>query len=224
MFSKFFKKPEESDAATMDETQTPDGLQLAPKTAFSPPVLENGQLSGKCLVASPFMSDLRFRNAVIFMCSHSAKGAMGLVINHTLDEPDFVEILKQFDIEATEDTPDLTVVQAGPLENTRGLVLHSDDYNDSSTQKIGQGLALSCSLDVLRAIAENKGPKQALLALGYAGWTAGQLENELAEDSWLMADTSTDLLFEISCNHRWEAALTSMGIQPAYISPASGHA
>ncbi len=218
MFSKLFKKPEESE--TMDQ----EGLQLPQTAAFTPPVLENGQLAGKCLVASPFMPDTRFRNAVVFMCSHSDKGAMGLVINHSVDDPGFIEVLKQFDIEGNEDTPDVTLVQGGPMENTRGLVLHSDDYKDHSTQGIGQGLALSCSLDILRALADDKGPRYALLALGYAGWTAGQLESELTEDSWIVADTSMDLLFEISCNHRWEAALSSMGIQPAFISQASGRA
>lgn len=219
MFSKFFKKPDEDETA-----EQPDELRVAPPSFTLPPTLESGQLAGKCLVASPFMPDNRFRNAVIFIASHSDKGAMGFVINQTIDDPDFVAILKQFNIDATDDTPDVTVVQGGPLENTRGLVLHSDDYTDTSTQKIGGGLALSCSQDVLRALAENKGPKNALLALGYAGWQPGQLEGELGDDSWMIADTSLDLLFEISCNHRWEAAMTSMGIQPAFISQASGHA
>lgn len=216
MLSRFFKK--------QDAEQRPEQEELRVPQIFTAPQVELGHLTGKCLVASPFMNDARFRNAVVYICSHSDKGAMGLVINHTLDDPGFYGLLAQFDIEPSEDAPDVTLVRGGPIEGARGLVLHSDDYKDMTTQIITDGMALSSSLDILRALADNAGPQAALIALGYAGWEAGQLEKELADDSWLVAESSSDLLFEISCNHRWHAALSSMGIQPAFISQAAGRA
>ena len=194
------------------------------KTMFETPTIELGQLTGKCLIASPFMSDNRFRHAVVFVCGHSDKGAMGLVINQPIDEPSFPELLEQFNIDAGADTPDITTVQGGPVENGRGFVLHGSDYNDRGTQVISPDLSMSCSLDVLKAMADNAGPAHALLALGYTGWDAGQLEAELAEHSWLVTDTDDDLLFEISCNHRWEAALGRIGVQPGAISMQVGRA
>lgn len=188
------------------------------------PAIEIGKLAGKCLIATPFMTDNRFRKAVIYICGHSESGAMGVVINQPLDEPNFPELLEQFDIKPTDNTPDLTVVQGGPVDNSRGFVLHSADYSDKGTQPITDGLALSCSLEVLAALAEGKGPQKALLALGYTGWDSGQLESELGDHGWIVSDCTEELLFEISCNHRWEAALGRMGIQPASMSHLSGRA
>lgn len=191
------------------------------------PRFEAGSLAGKCLVATPYMDDSRFKKAVVFICSHSERGAMGLIINHPLDEPSFPELLEQFKIEPTEDMDDLTIVHGGPIENGYGFVLHSADHKDRSTQTIQNyhsNLQISSSLDVLRLLAQGEGPRQTLLALGYTGWDAGQLEAELAEHVWLVTDCDEALLFDISCNHRWETALARIGVAPAFMSQAAGRA
>jgi putative transcriptional regulator len=205
-----------------------ESMIIAPSAALgifsSFPTIELSQLTGKCLIASPFMDDRRFKRSVVFICGHTETGAMGLIINNTLDEPDFSDLLRQFNIEPDEDTPDLTIVAGGPVDSMRGFVLHSLDYKDVGTQIIDEDLGLSSSLDVLKAMAKGEGPKQAMLALGYTGWDEGQLEREMSEHAWLVTDADRDLLFEISCNHRWDAALSRLGVQPASISQLSGRA
>lgn len=220
MVMGWFKKGKTSEESAESRSETMS-IKSASKDV---PLIEIGQMAGKCLIATPFMTDKRFHQAVVYICGHSDTGAMGVVINHPLDEPSFPELLEQFDIKPTDDTPDLTIVQGGPVDNSRGFVLHSGDYEDKGTQKIADGLALSCSLEVLTALSEGKGPQKALLALGYTGWDAGQLESELADHGWIVSDCTEELLFDISCNHRWEAALGRMGIAPASMSHLAGRA
>lgn len=200
-------------------------LPVTPEVGLLPR-FEAGSLAGKCLVATPYMDDSRFKKAVVFICSHSDRGAMGLIINHPLDEPSFPELLEQFKIEPTEEMEDVTIVHGGPIENGYGFVLHSAEHNDRSTQSITHqnNLHISSSLDLLRLLAQGKGPKNTLLALGYTGWDAGQLEAELAEHVWLVTECDEALLFDISCNHRWETALARIGVTPAFMSQTVGRA
>lgn len=221
-FDRFGKKGKVEDAQG-EAIELARPIEIVPEYATA--ALDSNNMSGKCLIASPFMDDRRFRHAVVFICSHTAEGgAMGLVINHAVDEPDFVELLKQFDITASEDTPDLTMLAGGPVEATRGFVLHSKDYRDKGTRDVTDDLCLSTSVDVLQALADGKGPEKAILALGYTGWDAGQLERELGEHVWMIVDTDSDLLFEVSCNHRWQAALGRLGVELSGISYQSGRA
>lgn len=218
MFSKLLKKKKDS--------QDQDLILKSPDldAGFVMPTLEAGQLTGKLLIATPFMSDNRFQKAVIFICSHAGTGTIGVIVNHAMDDLDFTDVLRQFDLEPTDDTPDLTVVQGGPVERIRGFVLHSNDVMTDTTQEIDHDLCLTSSLDMLKKMGLGQGPKKALMSLGFTGWDAGQLEKELADNSWLIADYNADLLFEISCNHRWEAAMSGIGVRPSAMTGAVGRA
>ncbi len=219
MFSKFFKK----------DTTSTDNQELVLKSpdleaGFVMPTLEAGQLTGKLLIATPFMNDSRFQNAVIFICSHAGTGTIGVIVNHAIDDLDFIDVLRQFELEPMDETPDLTVVKGGPVEKERGFVLHSNDFVTDTTQEIDHDLCLTSSLDMLKKMGLGEGPKKAIMSLGFTAWDAGQLENELADNSWLIADYNADLLFEISCNHRWEAAMSGIGVRPSAMTDAVGRA
>lgn len=189
-------------------------------------------LDGQMLVAMPGMSDDRFARAVIYVCAHSPDGAMGIIVNHPVRRVSFSEILVQLDVleadaairlpAAIEAVP---VVKGGPVETGRGFVLHSDDYFvDDSTLPIDNGIALTATLDVLRAIAKGKGPRRAVLALGYAGWSPGQLETEIQANGWLNCPADTTLIFDPALDHKYDRALRKIGIDPSIFSGEAGHA
>lgn len=189
-------------------------------------------LDGQMLVAMPGMADDRFARAVIYVCAHSEDGAMGIIVNHPVQRVSFSEILVQLDVLEAEAAIRLPaaieavpVVKGGPVETGRGFVLHSDDYFvDDSTLPIDNGIALTATLDVLRAIAKGKGPRRAMLALGYAGWSPGQLETEIQANGWLNCPGDSTLIFDPALDHKYARALRKIGIDPSMLSAEAGHA
>jgi putative transcriptional regulator len=190
-----------------------------------------GYLEGQLLVAMPVMTDRRFARSVIYMCAHSAEGAMGLIVNQRAPHIGFRELLKQLKI--TPDNGDGIVVAraemdvhvGGPVETGRGFVLHSADYYVAdSTLAIDEGVSLTATIDILKAIAAGKGPDKAILALGYAGWRAGQLESEIAANGWLHCPADLDLLFDRNLEQKYERAMSKIGIDPSHLVSEAGHA
>lgn len=189
-------------------------------------------LDGQMLIAMPAMQDPRFLRSVIYMCAHSADGAMGLIINQHAPNIDFVELLKQLNIAGEDDAiqlppnlKDMAVHVGGPVESGRGFVLHSADYySEDSTLPIDDSVCLTATVDILRAIATGDGPRQALLALGYAGWGPGQLESEFQANGWLHCPADAEILFDGDVDLKYERALKTIGIDAAHLVSQSGHA
>ncbi len=184
------------------------------KTAF---------LSGQFLLAMPGMSDPRFARAVIAMCSHDATGAIGIGLGATIDSLGFHDLLEQFEI-APGDAPNAPVHFGGPVEPRRGFVVHSRDWGGQDTIDVAGLWALSGTVDVLRAIAEGKGPSQWVVALGYAGWDGGQIEGELSRPGWFNVAGDTDLLFETAAKDRWTSAFAKAGVDPRLLVAETGRA
>lgn len=183
-------------------------------------------LTGKLLIAMPGMADPRFAGSVVFLCAHSADGAMGLIVNKRVDEVTFNEMLEQLEITRTDATPDVPVCYGGPVEMRRGFVLHSTDYLPRGEEgvTVDHRFAMTATLDILEDLARDSGPAKALLALGYAGWGPGQVEAEIAQNGWLTADASPDLVFGRVMDGKWEAALRSLGVDPLMLSSEAGRA
>ncbi|MFQ5784057.1 MAG: YqgE/AlgH family protein [Alphaproteobacteria bacterium] len=183
-----------------------------------------GYFEGHMLVAMPQMSDPRFERSVIYLCAHSSEGAMGLVVNKLVDTITFPDLLQQLNIEVEGDTEPIRVHFGGPVESGRGFVLHSDDYVQESTLVINEGIALTATVDVLRAIAHGEGPRRSLLALGYAGWAPGQLDAEVQANGWLQVPPDEDLIFGANLDNKWERAINKIGIDLSLLSPTAGRA
>ena len=182
-------------------------------------------LEGKLLIALPGMVDERFAQTVIYMCAHSSKGAMGIVINKPIPGLSFAEVLKQLQIETKPLVGELPILYGGPVETGRGFVLHSGDYEGSdSTLPVSEEISLTATLDILRAIAEGRGPRQALFALGYAGWGAGQVETEFQSNGWLHCEADPSLVFGTDPNDKWKNALARLGIGPSGLTANTGRA
>ena len=189
-------------------------------------------LDGQMLIAMPGIGDPRFDRSVIFLCVHSPDGAMGLVVNRAAEALSFAELLQRLDllpetepIKLPPDAQAMKVLVGGPVEAGRGFVLHTSDYRSSdSTLAVDEGLGLTATLDVLRAIAAGNGPRRALLALGYAGWGPGQLEQEIQHNGWLNCDSDETLLFDADLDAKYDLALRKLGIDPSMLSSESGHA
>ncbi|MCB9988136.1 MAG: YqgE/AlgH family protein [Rhodospirillales bacterium] len=184
---------------------------------------EHNSLTGKLLMAMPGIGDPRFDKAVIYICAHDQNGAMGLVINNTLEGMTLDILLKQFDIQL-EDEADIPVLEGGPVETARGFILHSPDFNLDDTVKVDERLSVTGTIDALRAVAKGDGPQKMLFILGYAGWGAGQLDQEIQQNAWLTADADCDLIFLTSPEEKWEAAVSMLGIDPAMLSHEAGRA
>ncbi|MBS4045279.1 MAG: YqgE/AlgH family protein [Alphaproteobacteria bacterium] len=185
----------------------------------------SGYLERQLLIAMPSMADPRFARTVIYMCSHNAEGAMGLVINKPYPGLTFPNLLTQLGIESTAEN-DIIVRLGGPVETGRGFVLHSTDYMRQGSVKIDEtiGIGLTATLDVLRAIATGTGPQHSLFALGYAGWGAGQLDSEIQENAWLAVPADFELLFDSELDGLWDRAVRKIGIDVAKLSSMAGHA
>lgn len=189
-------------------------------------------LDGQLLVAMPGMMDERFARAVIYVCAHSPEGAMGIILNRpaaNVTMPDLLiqlEIVPELDrIHLPEQITHMQVLMGGPVETSRGFVLHSPDYHIAqSTLPIDDHICLTATVDILRAIAQGRGPQNAVLALGYAGWGAGQLELEFQSNGWLNCPADTELIFNMPADIRYEMALRRIGIEPAMLSMEAGHA
>ncbi len=191
-----------------------------------------GYLDGQLLVAMPVMGDPRFERSVIYLCAHSAEGAMGIMVNRPAGSIDFPQLLMQLNIIKKGDQislPDsaetMKVLSGGPVDTGRGFVLHSSDYFiANATLKINDGVCLTTTIDILKAIANGSGPKHAILALGYAGWRAGQLEEEIQDNGWLHCDADPELIFGDNVEDKYDQALRKIGIDPGMLSNAAGHA
>jgi len=179
---------------------------------------------GQMLLAMPAMTDPRFERAVIYMCAHNDEGAMGLVVNKTLDSIDFRELLGQLDIPAGDSVRDMTVHFGGPVENQRGFVLHSGEYRHDETLMITDQVGLTATLDILRALARGDGPEKSILALGYAGWGPGQLESEFHDNAWLSVPYDDALMFAVDAADKWERAFNSIGVDLSVLSGSAGRA
>jgi putative transcriptional regulator len=184
----------------------------------------SGYLTGHILIAMPQMQDPRFVHSVVYLCAHSSEGAMGLVLNRLFDSITFPDLLEQLSIEPTNPIDQIRVHFGGPVDASRGFVLHSTDYLQETTMVVDDHVALTATVDVLRAMAEGRGPRNALLALGYAGWGAGQLDDELLANSWLTVPADNDLLFGVELESKWERALGKLGIRASLLSGEAGHA
>jgi putative transcriptional regulator len=182
-------------------------------------------LDGTLLVAAPGMADPRFVGAVIFLCTHSDRGAMGIVINKPAAGVAFADLAEQLDVKATCAVPKLSVMIGGPVERSRGFVLHSPDYNlDRATIHVTDWCSMTGHVGVLRELIGGKGPERAVLALGYSNWGPGQLEEELRDSSWLMADASPQLLFDTPADDLWDSCLSRIGVNPAMLHSIAGRA
>ncbi len=189
------------------------------------PAQEPQHLCGKLLIAMPSMGDVRFERSVIFMCAHSEDGAMGLIINKPAPDLRFGDLLEQLDLAHGDDTREIRVNFGGPVEHGRGFVLHSRDYDSSeSTLKVDSRFGMTATLDILEDISNGDGPRECLLALGYAGWGPGQLESEIQANGWLTCEASTEIVFQKGDGDKWTAALASLGISPSFLSASGGNA
>lgn len=178
-------------------------------------------LSGKLLLAMPGIGDPRFERAVIAMCVHDENGAVGIGIGHQRAGIGIRGLLEQLGIEPGE-APDGPVLHGGPVEPGRGFVLHSDDWGGQDTIQVAGIGALTGTIDVLKAIAEGRGPSRYLVALGYAGWGEGQLDEEMGRPGWFTTDGSEALLFDTPTEARWEASFKAEGIDPRLLDSAAG--
>lgn len=181
-------------------------------------------LTGHLLIAMPGMQDPRFDHTVVCLCAHSEDGAMGLVLNRPLNGLSFDDLLRQLKVEPLPPQRRIRMVDGGPVENGRGFVLHSDDWSTDGSLPVMGGLTLTASVDILKAIAGGGGPKDCVLALGYAGWAPGQLEDEIQRNAWLNVPADGSLVFRDDISHTWEAALGKLRVDPALLSGAAGRA
>src|SRR5215468_8297201 len=191
-----------------------------------------GYLDGQMLIAMPAMNDERFSRAVIYVCAHSTEGAMGIIVNHPAANIKFPDLLVQLEVIPASEriqlptrAEEVKVLKGGPVETGRGFVLHSADFFiENSTLPIDDGICLTATLDILKAIARGDGPASAVLALGYAGWAPGQLETEIQANGWLHCAADPDLVFGTDVDGKYEQALRKIGIHVGMLSSEAGHA
>ena len=196
------------------------------KPGPSAKTLDRTTLTGQLLIAMPQMQDPRFARTVIYLCSHGSEGAMGLVVNKFLDDPPVTlsKLMDQLGIAAEGLKADPRVHRGGPVEEGRGFVLHSADYTEEATLVVDDKVALTATLDILRAIGRGEGPKRSLLALGYAGWGPGQLDAEMQANGWLHVDADEALVFDPNSKDKWQQALAKIGVDLTALSGDAGHA
>lgn len=201
---------------------------MTDKTKKSDDPLEtDATLSGRVLIAMPGMEDPRFQRAVIFLCAHDENGAMGLVVNHVMPGLALGQLLRQLHIDPDQADArmiHLPVFSGGPVEAARGFVLHANNFQQGDTVRINDQFSVTGTIDALQAIASGDGPADLLFALGYAGWGAGQLDRELQENAWLVADAGPDLVFHTDPDQKWERAVRTLGIDPLMLSEQAGNA
>jgi putative transcriptional regulator len=185
---------------------------------------EPSVLTGQLLVAMPGLEDPRFARAVIFLCAHTPEGAMGIVINRPIESPSFDDLLKQLDLSPIPPARRIRLCAGGPVDDGRGFVLHTSDWTGDNSLRVSDDLALTASLDVLKAIAEGGGPREGVLALGYAGWEPGQLDKEMHQNAWLSVPADETIVFDVHDFTKWRRALAKLNIDPALLSGLAGHA
>ncbi len=206
--------------------RSPPRREIPPEvpTARRARVAEGGFLTGQLLIAMPAMSDPRFTQSVIYVCAHTGEGAMGIILNRPLEQPSFDDLLRQLDVAPTPPARRVRLCAGGPVDHARGFVLHTTDWTGDGSLKVDDTVALTASLDILKAIAGGGGPSQGLLALGYAGWGPGQLDGEIQQNAWLSAPAPVDLVFDADHDSKWRRALASLRIDPLLLSGVAGHA
>jgi putative transcriptional regulator len=205
-------------------------MRIARKPSEKAP--QRGYLDGQMLIAMPTMRDERFARTLIYVCAHSSEGAMGIVVNQAAGNINFPDLLVQLEVIPAADLIQLPtragtvkVLKGGPVETGRGFVLHSSDFFiENSTLPIDEGICLTATLDILKAIARGEGPLSAVLALGYAGWAPGQLETEIQEKGWLHCAADTELIFGTDIDAKYEKAMHKIGIHLGMLSSEAGHA
>ena len=180
--------------------------------------------TGQLLIAMPGMRDEQFYKTVIYICAHTDEGAMGLVLNQIIKGLSFPNLLEQLGIEETVNKGSVPIHFGGPVEAGRGFVLHSNEYRQDATLEVNDGIALTATVDVLKAIARDRGPKKSLLALGYAGWAPGQLEEEIRSNGWLQSPADKELIFGEDQATKWERSIEKIGVDPRMLSGDVGHA
>ncbi|MBL4720790.1 MAG: YqgE/AlgH family protein [Alphaproteobacteria bacterium] len=189
---------------------------------------KTGYLTGQLLIAMPSMKDPRFERTVMYMCVHNFDGAMGLVINRRLDEIIFPELLHHLDLKpdvySDGSLENIPVHYGGPVESSRGFVLHTREYEKPDTIVVNDDVALTASLEILKDLAERQGPVKSLLALGYAGWAAGQLDGEIQQNAWLHAPSDETILFDTALDEKWDHAISKIGVDASLLSGDFGHA
>ncbi len=187
---------------------------------------------GQVLIAMPNLREGPFARSLVYMCAHREDGAMGIVINQRAEEIDFAKLLVQLDIVGKDDAirlppkvETIQVLRGGPVDAGRGFMLHSDDYSSKdSTVQIAEGVRLTATLDILKAIARGSGPSRAVLALGCAGWASGQLESEILANAWLVGPADAALIFDDDFGAKYDRALALLGVEAATLSSEAGHA
>lgn len=181
-------------------------------------------LKGKCLIAAPSLEDERFRHAVVYLCSHSAQGAMGFVVNQKITEFSFFDLVMQLPISFGAAIPPIALYQGGPVDKVRGFVLHTTDYCQGDCMETGGGVSISSSVDILSDISKGCGPKESIIAMGYANWAPGQLEKEIIANDWLVASASEELVFKTKDEEKWQKALDELKIDINRLSHFAGRA
>lgn len=185
----------------------------------------HASLTGKFLIALPGMGDPRFKQAVIYVCSHDREGAMGLIINKTKGLLNLSDLLAQSGIEGDVAIADTPVLSGGPVDIDRGFVLHSPDYcSDETSIKLSETLMLTATKDVLEALVSENAPEKAVLAIGYSGWGEGQIEQELMQNAWITVDAVEDLIFDSDMDTKWQRAIAELGITPEMLAHTGGSA
>ncbi len=185
---------------------------------------DTGYLTGQLLIAMPQLQDTRFERSVIYLCVHNEDGAMGLVVNRLSEDLTFPELLEQVGVELKPETVSMPIHIGGPVETGMGFVLHTNDYEQANTIKVNDFISLTHTVEILKDIADGQGPRQAMLALGYAGWGAGQLDGEIQENSWLNVPADEALIFEGSQQDKWQRSIAKLGVDVSLLSGEAGHA
>lgn len=184
-----------------------------------------GFLTGQLLLAMPHLTDPPFAHAVIYVCAHTSRGAIGIVVNDPIDEPSFEDLLRQLEVAPTPPARSIRLCSGGPVEHGRGFVLHTSDWTVDASLRVDGRLALTASLEILKAIAAGDGPREGLLALGYAGWGPGQLDAEMRDNAWLSLPVEdVDLVLGHDFDGKWRRAMAGLRVNPAWLSGAAGHA
>lgn len=218
------RRPAGRPAGRPSATASASGPAPASASVPQPGAGGPGFLTGQMLIAMPGLMSPPFAQSVIYLCAHTAEGAMGIVLNRPLASPTFDDLLRQLDIAPTPPARRIRLCSGGPVDNARGFVLHTADWTGDGSLRVDDGVALTASLDVLKAIAGGGGPKEGLLALGYAGWGAGQLEAEIVQNSWLSVPADLGLVFDAGHDSKWRRALGLLKIDPLLLSSVAGRA
>jgi len=181
-------------------------------------------LTGQFLVSMPSLQDERFFKTVIYMCSHSSEGSMGIIINKKIDYDLYPDLLEQLGVNEPVNNKKLFIRYGGPMQSGRGFVLHSDELLSNESLNIDKGIALTSTSNFFENLVKGKGPKNSILALGYSGWGPGQLENEIIQNSWMNLSIDTNFIFDESISKKWDEAYKLLGVNPTFLSPFSGNA